>query len=67
LQTPGKLNKNILFPFWLYSYPFSKPRSRQGQELKHDDGLFISSAKVIAADPEAGNGVAHVFDGILLP
>jgi uncharacterized surface protein with fasciclin (FAS1) repeats len=31
------------------------------------EGVFINNAKVIAADLEAGNGVVHVIDGVLLP
>jgi uncharacterized surface protein with fasciclin (FAS1) repeats len=33
----------------------------------NDDGIFINDAMVTVADIEAGNGVVHVIDGVLLP
>jgi uncharacterized surface protein with fasciclin (FAS1) repeats len=32
-----------------------------------DDGVMINNAKVTVADIEAGNGVVHVIDAVLLP
>jgi uncharacterized surface protein with fasciclin (FAS1) repeats len=33
----------------------------------NDDGVFINGAKVTVADIEAGNGVVHVIDAVLVP
>jgi uncharacterized surface protein with fasciclin (FAS1) repeats len=33
----------------------------------NDDGVFINNAQVIIADLEAGNGVVHVIDAVLIP
>jgi uncharacterized surface protein with fasciclin (FAS1) repeats len=33
----------------------------------NDHGIFINDAMVTVADIEAGNGVVHVIDGVLLP
>jgi uncharacterized surface protein with fasciclin (FAS1) repeats len=33
----------------------------------NDDGIFINNAMVTVADIEAGNGVVHVIDAVLLP
>jgi uncharacterized surface protein with fasciclin (FAS1) repeats len=42
----------------------------QGQDITvtiNEEGVFINGAKVIIANIEAGNGVVHVIDAVLLP
>ncbi len=41
-----------------------------GDKIKvtiNNDGVFINDAKVTVADIEAGNGVVHVIDAVLIP
>jgi uncharacterized surface protein with fasciclin (FAS1) repeats len=35
--------------------------------VKNSNGVFINGAKVTVADVEAGNGVVHVIDAVLIP
>jgi uncharacterized surface protein with fasciclin (FAS1) repeats len=41
----------------------------QGQALRIDarDGVKIANARVVQADIEAGNGVIHVIDSVMIP
>jgi uncharacterized surface protein with fasciclin (FAS1) repeats len=42
----------------------------QGQDITvtiNEEGVFINGAKVIIANIEAGNGVVHVIDAVLMP
>jgi uncharacterized surface protein with fasciclin (FAS1) repeats len=47
-----------------------KVKTLQGQDITvtiNEEGVFINGAKVIIANIEAGNGVVHVIDAVLLP
>ena len=44
--------------------------SMEGQELffyRRDTGTFVNDSKIIMADIEATNGIAHVIDTVLFP
>jgi uncharacterized surface protein with fasciclin (FAS1) repeats len=75
LEQPEKLKQIILYhavPGKIMSKDLSgkmNVKTVQGQEVMIDatDGVMVNDAKVIRADVEADNGVAHVIDKVILP
>ena len=77
LQEPGGLLTDILLYHVVGAAAMSTGLSNGqtietllGQDITvtiNDNGVFINNAQVIIADLEAGNGVVHVIDAVLIP